>query len=257
MSEPTGDVRVTAEQGWSSPVVGIMGGLGPLAGATFLRVLTLLTPAERDQDQLDAVLLSHSTTPDRTARIKDPSAPDPAPVLLADALRLEAMGAELIAVPCNSAHPFLRGLTDRVGVPMIDIVEVTARAAAEHVRAAGVTERPRIGVLATDGTKAAGLYRDALARLGAEPGDTTDDEQREVMRIIYDQVKAGQPTDLALLQDLTSALTDRGCAAVVLGCTELSVAYDEHQLHRDERLVDSVESLARETLRRVGRTPLR
>ena len=253
----TAEVRVSAEQGWSSPVVGIMGGLGPLAGATFLRVLTLLTPAASDQEQLDAVLLSHSTTPDRTARIKDPEAPDPAPVLLADAQRLEALGAEVIAVPCNSAHPFLRGMTDRVGVPMIDIVEVTARAAVEQVHAAGVGEAPRIGVLATDGTKAAGLYRDALSRLGAEPVDTTDDEQREVMRIIYEQVKAGKPTDLSLLQDLTTALTERGCAAVVLGCTELSVAYDEHQLHRDSRLVDSVESLARETLRRVGRSTAR
>ena len=36
------------------------------------------------QEQLDAVLLSHSTTPDRTARLTDPAAPDPAPVLLAD-----------------------------------------------------------------------------------------------------------------------------------------------------------------------------
>lgn len=250
-------VRVTAEQGWSSPVVGILGGLGPLAGATFLRVLTLLTPAASDQEQLDAVLLSHSTTPDRTARIRDDSAPDPAPVLLADAQRLEALGVDLIAVPCNSAHPFLRGMADQVAVPMVDIVDLTAQAAVEHVRTRGLGDQPKIGVLATDGTRAAGLYRDALRRLGAEPVDTTDAEQREVMRIIYDQVKAGQSTDLSALEHLTSAMVERGCAAVVLGCTELSVAYDEHQLHRDPRLVDSVASLARETLRRVGRAPTR
>lgn len=250
-------VRVTAEQGWGSPVVGILGGLGPLAGATFLRVLTLLTPAASDQEQLDAVLLSHSTTPDRTARIKDASAPDPAPVLLADAQRLEALGVDLVAVPCNSAHPFLRRIGDQVTVPMVDIVDVTAQAAVEHVRAGEQGDQLKIGVLATDGTRAAGLYRDALRRLGAEPVDTTDAEQREVMRIIYDQVKAGQPTDLSALERLTAAMIERGCAAVVLGCTELSVAYDEHRLHRDPRLVDSVESLARETLRRVGRAPTR
>lgn len=249
-------VRVTPEQGWSAPVVGIMGGLGPLAGATFLRVLTLLTPAATDQEQVDAVLLSHSTTPDRTARLTDPGAPDPTPVLRADAQRLEAMGAALITVPCNSAHPFLRGLVEEVDVPMIDIVDVTAQAAAERVGTGGAHRR-RVGVLATDGTRAAGLYREALERLGLESVDTTDDEQREVMRIIYEQVKAGRPTDLATLSGLVDGLIARGCDAVVLGCTELSVAYDEHQLWNDPRLVDSVEALAAETLRRVGRVPTR
>lgn len=249
------DIRVTAAQGWSAPVVGIMGGLGPLAGATFLRVLTLLTPAESDQEQLDAVLLSHSTTPDRTARLTDPTAPDPAPVLLADALRLQGIGAELIAVPCNSAHPFLRAVAGQVSVPMIDIVETTATVAVEQAATRAESRPPRVGILATTGTRAAGIYADAVRALGGEPVDTSDDEQREVMRIIYDQVKAGLPTDLGALLALVDAMVAKGSDVVVLGCTELSVAYDEHNLGRDPRLVDSVDALARETLRRAGRTP--
>ncbi|MDF8263095.1 amino acid racemase [Luteipulveratus sp. YIM 133296] len=247
---------MSADQGWSSPVVGIMGGLGPLAGATFLRVLTLLTPASSDQEQLDAVLLSHSTTPDRTARIKDASAPDPTPVLLADALRLQAIGAELIAVPCNTAHEFLHGVTAQVDVPMIDIVDVTAAAAVERARSRSGDGSARVGILATDGTRAAGIYARAVRGLGADPVDTTDDEQREVMRIIYGQVKAGLPTDLDALLRLVDAMVERGCTAVVLGCTELSVAYDEHRLSSDARIVDSVDSLARATITRAGRTPL-
>ena len=252
----TNDIRVSAEQGWSQPTVGVMGGLGPLAGATFLRVLTLLTPAKNDQEHLDVVLLSHSTTPDRTARIKDDTAPDPTPVLLADALRLQAIGAAFVAVPCNTAHEFLHRVQDQVEVPLIDIVDVTAAAAAERARTTSGESAPRVGVLATDGTRAAGIYATALRDLGVEPVDTTDDEQREVMRIIYDQVKAGQPSDLSALLALVDAMVEKGCAAVVLGCTELSVAYDEHRLSSDPRLVDSVDSLARATITRAGRTPL-
>ncbi|AKU16095.1 aspartate/glutamate racemase family protein [Luteipulveratus mongoliensis] len=254
MSTP--DARVSLEQGWAGPTVGIMGGLGPLAGATFLRVLTLLTPAKRDQDHLDAILLSHATTPDRTARIVDESATDPGPVLLADALRLQAIGASFIAVPCNTAHEFLHAVQGEVQVPLIDIVDVTAAAAVDRARHLSGSQSPRIGILATDGTRAAGIYAKAIRELGAEPVDTSDDEQREVMRIIYEQVKAGLPSDLAAFTALVDAMVEKGCAAVVVGCTELSVAYEEHDLGSDSRLVDSIDSLARATITRAGRTPL-
>ncbi|WP_018154872.1 aspartate/glutamate racemase family protein [Demetria terragena] len=251
----TFDARVSPDQGWADPVVGVMGGMGPLAGATFLRVLTLLTKAASDQEHVDAILLSHATTPDRTAALTDPNAADPSPVLLADAQRLEHLGAQIVAVPCNSAHPFMRGLSKQVSVPLIDIVDVTARAAAERVRATG--KPPTVGVLATEGTRAAGLYRSALENLGMVPVDATDAEQRVVTHLIYDQVKAGQASDIESLLGLVEGMVANGCSTVILGCTELSVAYDEHGLHRDARIVDSVESLARETLRRVGRAAAR
>ena len=39
-------------------VLGVLGGMGPLASAQFMLRLTLLTPAERDQDHIPAVLWS-------------------------------------------------------------------------------------------------------------------------------------------------------------------------------------------------------
>lgn len=249
------DARVTAEQGWSDPVVGVLGGVGPLATATFLKMVTMLTPADSDQDNLDLVVLSHATTPDRTARILDETKPDPTPVLRSDALRLQAIGAAYIVVACNTAHWFMHEVEAAVDIPVVSIVDVTAAAAIERGRALSGDQTPNIGVLATDGTRASGVYTKAVRDAGGEPVEPDAGDQQELMRIIYDQVKAGRQSDLPAFHGIIDRMAEKGCAAVILGCTELSVVYDEHRLHADPRLVDSLDSLARATITRAGRTP--
>lgn len=248
--------QVTAEQGWREPVVGVMGGLGPLATATFLRFLAALTPAERDQDHLDLVVLSHATTPDRTARILDAARPDPTPVMAADARRLQQLGVAFVVMPCNTGHWFLHEVEGGLEVPVLSIVDATVQAAIARAGAAGRgSARVRVGVLATDGTRAAGVYDRALEAAGAQAVLPDEADQAAVMRVIYEQVKAGRPVDLPAFLGVVDRLAQR-CEVVVLGCTELSVVYDEHALAGDRRLVDSLDSLARATLRRAGREPL-
>ncbi|YAL82634.1 aspartate/glutamate racemase family protein [Dermacoccaceae bacterium W4C1] len=246
-------LRVSAEQGWSSPTVGVLGGLGPMATATFLKVLTDLTPAARDQDHLDLVVLSHATTPDRTARILDDSAPDPAPVLEADARRLQALGVDFVVMPCNTGHWFMHAIEGSVQVPVLSIVQETVAAGVAAAQAHG--RPPRIGVLATDGTRRSEVYSRQIQQAGGEPVLPTEADQRAVMSIIYDQVKAGLPGDPKALSEIAGRLLDAGADVVLLACTELSVVFDEHRMGQDARLVDGLDSVARATLRRAGREP--
>lgn len=255
------DIRVTPEQGWSQPVVGVMGGLGPLATATFLKVLTQMTPAATDQDHLDLVVLSHATTPDRTARILDETRPDPTPVLAADARRLRGLGVEFVVMPCNTGHWFMHAVEQAVDVPVLSIVDETVRAGMQRAaELAGATasssaRTPRLGVLATDGTRAAGVYAEAIQRAGGAVLLPDEADQRRVMAIIYDQVKAGQPVDLAMFDAVVGNLIAAGAEVVLLACTELSVVFDEFGLASRAELVDGLDSLARATLRRAGRQP--
>ena len=48
-------------------ILGVLGGMGPLASAHFMLRLTLLTPAAREQDHVPAVLWSDPRVPDRDA----------------------------------------------------------------------------------------------------------------------------------------------------------------------------------------------
>ncbi len=245
-------LRVDADPAWSEPVVGVIGGLGPAATALFLQLVVDLTPATRDQEHLDLIVLDHSTTVDRTAYILDPEhCPDPGPGLARDAARLAALGAAFVSIPCNTAHHFSDQITAASGLEIVDVVNETARAA---VRAAGSSP---VAVLATDGTRAAGVYQGALERLGAKVLLPDENQQRLVMSVIYDGVKAGGPVDVDGLLGVIAALHARGAGVVVMGCTELSVVYTKEGWNERSDIVDSVETLARATVLRAGREPRR
>lgn len=241
---------IADDAAWQSPVVGVIGGNGPAATALFQDVLVQLTAATRDQDHLDLVVLVHSSQPDRTARILDASAPDPGPVLARDAARLDALGTAFTVIPCNTAYHFLPTIMAATSQPVLSIVEETARAAVE----AAPTGSARVGLLVTDGTRTAGVYENVLDSLGAQSVYPGKHDQELVMSVIYDGVKAGGPVDVAGLEGVIDRLLEVS-DVVVLGCTELSVVYAQQRWQDRARVIDSIESLARATLVRAGRTP--
>ncbi len=230
--------------------VGVIGGVGPAATAYFLDMVVRLTAADRDQDHLDMVVLDHASIPDRTAFILGTSDEDPGPVMADDARRLAAFGVDLLVLPCNTAHHFTQEITDAVDVPLLNIVTETVAEVARRV-----PDVRAVGVLATSGTVHAGVYQRALAAVGARCVLPDDAAQDALMRIIYEQVKAGRPVDVAAFRGIVATLREQGAQAVVLGCTELSViAADVDLLAEDPTLVDSLDVLARRTIESAGGT---
>ncbi|MBQ3065063.1 MAG: amino acid racemase [Clostridia bacterium] len=135
----------------SSPVLGILGGLGPMATAYFYELLIAHTQVQCDQDHIDILINSHASTPDRTAFITGASDQDPLSVMVADLRRMEAYGAELVAIPCNTAHYFFDKLKASTNLPLLNIMEETAC----KLSSIGVH---KAGILATDGTIMTGTY---------------------------------------------------------------------------------------------------
>lgn len=231
--------------GWRP--VGVIGGVGPLATAYFLDKVVRLTAAERDQDHVDMVVLNHATIPDRTDFVLGRSDEDPGPVMAEDARRLERFGVSFLVVPCNTAHTFTSQIEAATSVPVVSIVEETVAEA--HRRVPGLEA---VGLLATSGTVAAGVYQRALEAQGLRAVLPDDDDQAAVMRIIYEQVKAGRDVDLELFRGVVGRLVDAGAQVVVLGCTELSVVAEDHDLLDEPLYVDSLDVLARRTIERAG-----
>jgi aspartate racemase len=197
-------------------VVGVLGGMGPLATADFYTKLVRLTPARTDQDHLHVIIDSNPKIPDRTAGLQG-RGPDPTPHLVATARALQRAGAEVIAIPCNSAHVYLARVRRSVRIPVLDIMEEVASAAA------ALTPRPRaVGLLATPGTIRARLYHRALASRGIDVVDPTALEEGG-LHLAIKAVKAGDlgPAVRKRVRDAATALLRRGAKAIVLGCTEL------------------------------------
>ncbi|MCT2178728.1 amino acid racemase [Brachybacterium muris] len=234
---------------WTSPVVGVLGGLGPAATAVFLDLLVRATDAGTDQEHLDLLVSQHSSTPDRTARILDPTAADPGPVIARDAVMLERAGARLLVLPCNTAHHFVQGVREATTIDFVSIVEATAEVAARRVAGSG---RP-VAVFATEGNIRAEVYQHALAEHGAEALVPDRGLQDQINTLIYEQVKANRPVDRDLFERCIRAAGEAGAGTVVLGCTELSVIYDQHGFRGDDRLVDSLTVLAEQTVLAAGK----
>ncbi|MFK5635720.1 aspartate/glutamate racemase family protein [Ornithinimicrobium sp. LYQ103] len=233
---------------WRRPVLGVLGGMGPAATVSFLDALVRATPADRDQDHIDTVVLGHATTPDRTARLLDLSQPDPTPYLMGDLELLARLGAACAVIACNTAHAFL---PRELPLPLLSLVRVGAEAAVERAREYAAGRQPGVRVLATDGTLLSRVYQEALTDLGAEALLPPEDGQRAVMAMIYDGVKAGLdvPGDdfLALLERL------RGDAdAVLLGCTELSVLAGQAGERLPRYAVDAQAALVARVVAEVG-----
>ncbi|HEY8717133.1 aspartate/glutamate racemase family protein [Pengzhenrongella sp.] len=200
----------------SGLLVGILGGMGPAATADFYAKLIRATPAETDQDHLRVVIWADPRVPDRSASLLDGGA-DPAPLIEAGIRALKDAGADLIAIPCNTAHAFIEGLAERWDVPIVHMIEETAR------RIAGLDPRvERVALLATTGTVRAGLYQDWLGRTGREVVLPDAREQAWIAKSIRG-IKSGE-TGLEVrigIAGIVAALAARGAQAVIAGCTEL------------------------------------
>ena len=228
-------------------LLGILGGLGPMASVYFCEMLISHTKADRECDHINFLLSSRADTPDRSSYILGLSDDDPTPAMTEEARRLEAAGAELIAIPCNTAHYFYDRICEAVNTPILNIITETAR----FCRASGVR---KIGVLATEGTAAAGAYQKFLDGFSIEVLPLTKSEQDTVSDIIFNKIKRGLAPDVNALMSVAEALRSRGAELIVLGCTELSLVKKQNSL--PEYIIDSLELLALSAIATCGKTPI-
>lgn len=231
----------------TNKLLGVLGGLGPMSTVYFCELLTAHTKAEHDSDHIDMIVSSRASTPDRTAFILGKSDHDPLPVMREEAERLTRAGAELIVIPCNTAHYFYDGLQKSCSVPILNIIRETAK----HLCKSGVKA---FGLLATEGTVRAGAYHQVCAPMGLRCITPSDEEQAVISSIIYDRIKQNRPVDLEAFFRVTDAMRARGCEKLVLGCTELSLL--KKQGLNDGLFVDSLEVLAYQTILACGKTPV-
>lgn len=230
-----------------SKVLGILGGLGPAATVYFYDLLTQHTKVNSDQDHLDIIISSKATTPDRTAYILDNSKANPLPVMLNEAKKLIQAGAEIIALPCNTAHTLYEQLSENISVPLLNMVGDTVKVAL----AAGFQ---KVGILATEGTVFSGVYQNTCKENQLEYALPSLKAQQLVTSMIYDDIKRGKMPSRAQFEDVCTPLFNEGCDALILACTELSLLKREFAL--DHRFIDSLEVLAEKSIRACGKVPV-
>ena len=230
--------------------LGVLGGMGPLATADFLGKLVAATVAGCDQEHIPVILYGDCTTPDRTASILG-QGPSPLPQLLAGIEFLNRAGCAAIAIPCNSAHCWYPEMAAASGVPVLHIVQASARKVQRNN-----AETRRVGVLSTEGTQRMGIYRSELENLGFEVVEPAPADFRELVSPGIADIKANRIAAAQAKFDLAAdSLMDRGAEQIILGCTEIPLGMQARCALRPLDTVDSTHALVEAVLAHFSRLP--
>lgn len=224
--------------------LGIIGGLGPLATAYFYELITKLTKVTRDQDHIEILIHSVPATPDRTAYIIGQSKESPLPTLIKTGLDLSSWGADLIAIPCITAHYFHEELAKKIPIPIINLPHEISH----FIKEKGLTS---VGIMATDGTINSHLFQKELLANHLIPIIPGKAMQANVMHLIYENIKLGLPPEMDRFYAVAEELKQNGAEIIILGCTELSLIKRDQNL--SEEFLDAMEVLAKKSILGCGR----
>ena len=223
--------------------LGIVGGMGPLASAEFLRTIYDYSLADRREQEAPAVFLySDPSIPDRTeAFLKREDGPV-LEQLTAAVEGLAGLGATRVVVCCMTAHHLLPRLPRRLRARVISMLDVIYERLARSPR--------RRLVLCSTGTRKLRLFEthegwESLKGCLVFPDD---EDQRAVHEDIIYPMKKGPGA--AGPEAARSLMKKYGVESFVAGCSEIHLL-SKHFLARDAGrevcdFVDPFDVVARE-----------
>jgi len=205
-------------------IIGVIGGMGPLATVDLYRKIVEHTDADCDQAHVRTIIDSNTNIPDRTAALLS-GGESPVKELQSSARLLEQAGAQVLVMPCNTAHCFYDAVQACVGVPILNMIELTVQALKRQ-------SISRAGLLATDGTVQSGIYQKHFEASGIELLLPDPEDQAAIMDMIYRGVKAGCAYyDTSCVRSALDRLLACGAQTLILGCTELPPAFEMYGLN--------------------------
>jgi aspartate racemase len=224
-------------------MIGVLGGMGPLATVDFFNKVLAATPAKGDADHVPLLIQSDPRIPPRPAAILG-DGHSPLPALLAARDRLISAGAIALAMPCNTAHFWHADLLQGCTVPFFSIVDTSISELTQLQ--APPPAGSRIGIIATQATLSARIFDEPLLRSGYTVLLPSEAEMATSVLPSIEAVKAGQSAQGGrLIEQVVNGLIKQGACAVILACTEIPLALDAIQSPCRSRCVDTTAALAR------------
>ncbi len=220
-------------------VLGIIGGLGPMATVHLLELLVNISNVQVDQEHLNSLVYNLPSIPDRTAYIKGESNEDPRIKMIEALKSMESQGADYVGIPCITAHCFFEELSSSIEIPIINIISETI----DYLKREKIKS---VGIMATNGTIGIGIFQKYLEENNIKWYIPNEYYQEKVMDIIYKEIKASNYINLDKFNEVSDHLKELGSEKIILGCTELSLINKEYKL--DNTYIDLLKILAAKSL---------
>ena len=222
-------------------IVGVLGGMGPLATVDLLNKIIKYTDAKKDSDHIHTLVDNNTEIPDRTAYILK-EGKDPIDHLIDSALKLEAMGASFIVMPCNTAHYFYEKICKSIKIPFINMIDEVAKE---------LNDVKKVALLSTKGTYKGKIYENILNKYGIEVAIPPVEMQEIINKLIYSLKEGDENLDKIPIKDVLDYFSNLGIKKIILGCTELPVAFEKLKIKGT--FIDPTKILALSAIKHSGK----
>jgi aspartate racemase len=217
--------------------IGILGGMGPEATAElYLRMIQLFQArgAVYDED-FPSIYIYNLPVPDIAEKENDILS------LLIDGLgKLQKMGSEVLAIPCNTATCIIDKYENIFG--FVSIVKEVVKKIKEN-------DYRKVGLLSTKLTLKTERYQSLLKNEGIEFVLPTENERDEITKIILNILSGKKlPTDVLSLERIANRMIREGAEAIVLGCTELPLIFKNSNIISIDTLQILAEAIVRDSI---------
>ena len=203
--------------------IGLIGGMSWESTVTYYRVINE-TIKKRLGGLHSAKIILYSVDFHDIERFQHGGDWQAAAAMLAEAARrLEAAGADFLALCTNTMHKVASSIEAAVEIPLLHIADPTAA----EIKKAGYST---LGLLGTRFTMEQAFYRERLSEHHGLRVIVPDAGDRDVIhRIIYEELCLGLvlPESRSEYRRIMKDLASRGAEAIVLGCTEISLLVGE------------------------------
>ena len=230
-----------AKPKYSHEVLGIIGGMGPMATANIFSKIINMTDASKDTEHIHIIIDNYPQIPDRTEAIRN-GTKTPVKYIRKSIKRLINAGSKVLILPCCTSHYFYDDITKKCPVKLINMIVATAKT----IKKSGINT---IGLLATDGTIESNIFEKEFSKFNIKVIKPSIKGQKVIMDIIYNQVKAGNKICPDKIFSELDNMLEKGVEAFILGCTELPIAFSGVKKYK---FIDPTDILAIEAIQSVG-----
>ena len=205
-------------------VIGILGGMGSYATLNLFKRLLTAFPAEKEWERPRMIIDNNCTMPSRVLAILDN---EKYGVLINQMVQsvkhLIDFGATKIIFACNTSHYFLPEILKEIPTLKERFISLIDCCVEEIIRC----NEKKLFLLATEGTISARIFHNAIKNRDISLSVPIG-ESYLLQRKIIEAVKQNNITEDKLHQFIELIKESEG-SAVILGCTEFSVIYDNYK----------------------------
>jgi aspartate racemase len=216
LTRPPLTTEQTVTKSRRDEVIGILGGLGPLASAEFLKTIYENSAHQREQEAPKVIMYSDPSIPDRTEAILSGDYTELYERLVSSLSARSSLGATQLIICCVTAHNLCKKFPPDITSKLISLIDVIF----EQI----VQSPARRLLICTKGTRQTGLFQDHEHWAATKDHIVLLDEndQELVHRELIYQIKLRRNVD-ELVPILQSLLAKYRVDSFIAGCTEMHI----------------------------------